>query len=221
MTRDEILRQLERAFRRYCGVPSSVTQSLVPPSVPAGKLYEAHVLSLIVEKLVTREGYRLALVGGTKVQLKSAPGPINRSYPRIELRRSGACVAELWTDVEFLSLSHAARRSGTLTKGDYHELDLIIVDPNQHGRPPHDTVWLGVECKNTGYEKGLLKEILGIRRELSYLTDDRPTKFSSWPRSLVPADPPSCLVVYATDADVLDYAAPGMVFGIDFMHESI
>jgi hypothetical protein len=85
--------------------------------------------------------------------LKSAPGPINRSYPRIELRRSGVCVAELWTDVEFLSLSHASRRSGTLTKGDYHELDLIIVEPGQQGRPRHDSVWLGVECKNTGYQR--------------------------------------------------------------------
>jgi hypothetical protein len=221
MTRDEIYRQLEQAFRRYCGVPSSVTQGLVPQSISAGKLYEAHVLSLVVEKLVTREGYSLALVGGTKVKLKSAPGPINRSYPRIELRRNGVCVAELWTDVEFLSLSHWSRQSATTTKGDYHELDLIIVEPGQKGRPRHDTVWLGVECKNTGYEKGLLKEILGIRRELSLLTDDKSTKFASWPRSFVPATPPSCLIVYATDRDVLDYAAPGTVFGIDFVHESM
>jgi hypothetical protein len=62
MTRDEIYRQLERAFRRYCGIPSSVTQSLVPTTISAGKLYEAHVLSLVVEKLVTREGYSLILV---------------------------------------------------------------------------------------------------------------------------------------------------------------
>ena len=100
-------------------------------------------------------------------------------------------------------------------------MDLLIVEPGQQGRPPHDTVWLGVECKNTGYEKGLLKEILGIRRELSLLTDEKSTKFSSWSRSSVPADPPSCLLVYATDAGVLDYAAPGTVFGIDFVHESM
>jgi hypothetical protein len=221
MTRDEIYKQLENAFRRYCGVPSSVTQGLVPQSVTAGKLYEAHVLSLVVEKLSTREGYDLALVGGTRVKLKSAPGPINRSYPRIELRSSGVCVAELWTDVEFLSLSHWSRRSATTTKGDYHELDLIIVEPGQQGRPRHDTVWLGVECKNTGYEKGLLKEILGIRRELSLLTDEKSTRFSSWPRSFVPAEPASCLLVYATDKNVLDYAAPGTVFGIDFVHDSM
>src|ERR1039458_2350390 len=189
MTRDEIYRQLVRAFRRYCGVPSSGTQSLVPATISAGKMYEAHVLSLIVEKLVTREGYSLILAGGNKLQLKSAPGPINRTYPRIELRRSGVCVAELWTDVEFLSLSHASCRSVTLTKGDYHELDLIIVGPGQQGRPRHDSVWLGVECKNTGYQKGLLKEILGIRREVSLLADNRPTRY----RRLQPIPPRACL----------------------------
>lgn len=103
MTRDEIYRQLERAFRQYCGVQPSVTRSLVPETLLAGKLYEAHVLSLVVQKLKTCEGYTLILAGGSELQLKSAPGPINRSYPRIELRRSDKCVAELWTDVEFLS----------------------------------------------------------------------------------------------------------------------
>jgi hypothetical protein len=219
VTRDQLYRRLERAFRRYCGVPSSVTQALVPETVSSGKLYEAHVLGLLVENLATREGYDLILVGGTKLRLKSAPGPINRSYPRIELCRAGGCVAELWTDIEFLSLSCAARQSGGCTKGDYHELDLVIVEPGQTGRPTHDSVWLGVECKNTGYEKGLLKEILGIRRELSLLAADRSTRFTSWPRPSVPANPPSCLMVYATDPDVLEYAAPGEVFGIDFVHE--
>jgi len=78
-----------------------------------------------------------------------------------------------------------------------------------------------VECKNTGYTKDLLKSILGIRRELSLLRDDQRTRFSKWPRRLVPADPPSCLLVYSTDSAVLDYASPGEVFGIDFVHEII
>jgi hypothetical protein len=59
----------------------------VPATVSPGKLYEAHVLSRVVEHLVVDEGYTLTLVGGSKIQLKSSPGPINRNYPRIELRR--------------------------------------------------------------------------------------------------------------------------------------
>jgi hypothetical protein len=106
-------------------------------------------------------------------------------------------------------------------KGDYHELDILVVGAGTTGRPRHDQIWLGVECKNTGYEKGLLKEILGIRRELSLLTDWQPTKFARWPRASVRATPPSCLLVYSTDEDVADYSAPGNTFGIDFIHEAM
>ena len=104
-------------------------------------------------------------------------------------------------------------------EGNYHELNIVIVDEGSQGRPPHSAVWLGIECKNTAYQKGLLKEILGVRRELSFVTQPIETKFSAWPRSYVPADPPSCLVVFATDAAVLEYSDPGEVFGIDFFHE--
>ena len=48
---------------------------------------------------------------------------------------------------------------------------------------------------------------------------DRPTNFKVWPRTRVPANPASCLLVYSTDAAVNDYAAPGQMFGIDFIHE--
>ena len=162
MTRDQIRQQLQDVFQRHLGVSGSVTAGLVPRTVSAGKLYEAHVLSRVVEHLAIDEGYSLTLVGGTRVQLKSAPGPINRNYPRIELRRSGKCLAELWTDIEFLSLSYCRGGASTITKGDYHELDIVIVQSGVSDRPTCDSVWLGIECKNTGYEKGLLKEILGV-----------------------------------------------------------
>jgi hypothetical protein len=219
MTRDQIQRQINETFERHLGVTPDVSQSLVPSTISSGKLYEAHVLSRVVERLAIDEGYGLTLVGGTKIQLKSAPGPINRSYPRIELKRSNRRVAELWTDVEFLSLSHCKRPGPKLTKGCYHELDLVVSEPGLTGRPPCDSIWLGVECKNTGYQKGLLKEILGIRRELSFVTGERPTNFRRWPRSSVPADPASCLLVYSTDSSVRDYASPGEMFGIDFLYE--
>jgi hypothetical protein len=111
-------------------------------------------------------------------------------------------------------------RSST-QRGDFHELDIVVVDPGISGRPTHKNIWLGVECKNTGYTKDLLKSILGIRRELSLLAGNQRTHFSKWPRSSVPADPPSCLVVYSTDPAVLHYASPGEIFGIDFVHEML
>ena len=53
------------------------------------------MLSRVVEHLAQNEGYSLNLVGGKKIQLKSSPGPINRAYPRIELRCSGTCQADM------------------------------------------------------------------------------------------------------------------------------
>jgi hypothetical protein len=223
MNKQLIKQRIEAALERFASATSKAAySSVVPQSMTAGKLYEAHVLSLVIEKLATQENYQIILKNSTFLPLKSAPGPINRSYAYFEVRRGGTLHAEIWTDVEFISLSCAQRGNTlSLTKGDYHELDILIADPGLTGRPPHSAVWLGVECKNTGYTKSLLKEILGIRRELSFLQDDRPTRFSIWPRSSVPANPPSCLLVYSTDQAVAGYTGPGTVFGIDFVHEPI
>lgn len=220
-TRNRIRRQLQNLFSQHLGISPSVSRALVPPNLLAGKLYEAHVLSRVVEHLAIDEGYSMTLVGGIKVQLKRAAGPINRSYPRIELHRSELFIAELWTDIEFLSMSYCEGASTVLTKGDYHELDIVIVPVGVSGRPTFVQVLLGIERKNTGFEKGLLKEILGVRRELSLLASPQPTMFHTWPRTTVPASPPSCLLVYSTDAKVTEYAAPGIFFGIDFVHEAM
>lgn len=219
MTRDEIQNVLRNIFRRHLGASALVTQGLVPSNLPGGKLYEAFVLSKIVQRLAIEEGFSLVLVGGTSIRLKTSRGPINPSYPRIQLRRENRLFAELWTDVEFLSMSYCVNGARALTSGDYHELDILIVDAGSSGRPRFDQIWLGVECKNTGYGKDLLREILGVRREMSLVTDAKVTRFQNWPRTTVPANPPSCLMVYSSDDGVMDYAAPGLMFGIDFVHE--
>ena len=96
-----------------------------------------------------------------------------------------------------------------------------MVQPGLSDRPYPEDIRFGVECKSADYEKKLLREILGIRRELSYLTQPQATGFSSWPRPTVPATPPSCLLVYSTDPVVLRYSSPGATFGIDFFHEPL
>ncbi len=37
----------------------------------------------------------------------------------------------------------------------------------------------------------------------------------------VPADPPSCLLAYGTDQQILDFAPPEQIFGIDFFYEPL
>ena len=221
MSKTAIKKRIERAIKRFAQAASNKAFALVPQSMTSGKLYEAHVLSLVIEQLVVTERYRVVLVNTNFITLKSAPGPINRSYPYFRLEKNGRSCAEIWTDVEFLSLSHAQLAPSSLTRGAYHELDILVVDHSASGRPRHDQIWLGVECKNTGYSKSLLKEILGIRRELSLLQSPQSTRFNSWPRSTVPASPSSCLLVYATDSSVQNYSEPGDFFGIDFFHETL
>jgi hypothetical protein len=224
MNKQSAKRKIETILRRFVAASSqSAYSSVIPTAMTAGKLYEAHVLSRVIEALATQESYSIRLINSSFLPLKSAPGPINRSYAYFELRRSGILRAEIWTDVEFLSLScHQRGKAYSPDLGDYHELDIIVATAGLNGRPRHSDIWLGVECKNTAtYGKNLLKEILGIRRELSLLTDDNITRFAAWPRTTVPATPPSCLMVYTTDSSMTSYSGPGETFGIDFVYEPI
>ena len=185
MTMEEVRNRIVAAFRAFTTAehPSQYA-ALLSSSAGAGKLYEAFILAKVAEKLVTQEGMSLTLVNSNNIALKSAPGRINRSYPRIDATRQGQTVAELWTDVEFLSLSYwADRTSRPPARGDYHELDILMVQPGLSDRPRHDQIQLGVECKSSGYGKKLLKEILGIRRELSLLA--HPPKLRRSPRGPV------------------------------------
>lgn len=223
MDLEEAKSRVDRAFESLFPTQGPLQlQTLVPDSLTAGKLYEAFVLAKIAEHLTLREGYQLRLVNDNSLTLKTSHGGVNRRYPHIAVQMNGTTVAEIWTDIEFLALSYFINGNGrTPNRGDFHELDIVVLEPGIQGKPRHDQIWIGVECKNTGYHKGLLKEILGIRRELSYLKDSRPTRFSSWPRNSVPADPPSCLLVFSTDRTVEQFASPGEAFGIDFFFEEL
>lgn len=219
MNRRSVEGRIADMFKRYARATSKQARNLVPSTLTTGKLYEAYVLGLVAERLSTQEGFDLVLTQGTHVALKSSPGPINAAYPRIEVRKGGSHKANIWTDVQFTSLSCTIQgRAAAPNLGDYHELDIIVADVSAGSRPLPEEIWLGVECKNTGYTKNLLREILGVRRELSLWKDPKPTRFTSWPRPSVPADPPSCLLVYSTDADVTRYSSPGDTFGINFYH---
>lgn len=221
MNKRSIKAGITRALRRFVSAKRGQVTSLIPSDVTYGKLYEAHVLSLVCERLVTAERCSLQLVGGSKITLKSSPGPINANYPSIRVLKGGVHFATIWTDVEFTSLSCCLAGGPASDAGDYHELDLLLVQPGVTGRPLPYEILLGVECKNTSYKKRLLREILGVRRELSYLREPCPTQFNTWPRSFVPASPPSCLAVFSTDPAIINFTNPGIQFGVDFYHEPI
>ena len=59
MNKAEIKKRIEKAIRRYAAASSTSAFGLVPQSLTSGKLYEAHVLSIVLEKLATEEQFQI------------------------------------------------------------------------------------------------------------------------------------------------------------------
>ncbi len=133
MRKNELKKKITEIFENLFPTASKAEVDLVPKSLTDGKLYEAYIVSVIAERLTVDDGFSLVLVNSSYLQLKSSPGPINRNYPRIELRQQGIVRAEIWTDVEYLTLSYSSSSRSVSNKGDYHELNVLVVDPGVSG----------------------------------------------------------------------------------------
>lgn len=215
---DSAIAKVNGIFATYNA--AGTASNLVGQEWKAGKVYEAWVLTLVLDRLEQIESFDVILVGGTKVHLKSSPGPINLKYPHFRLTKNGGPTYDLWTDVEFATLSYAmSGATGKPSQAHRHELDIVMVHGGVSGYPAHDKVVLGIECKNTGFEKVMARAALGVRRELGLLRSPLPTGFKSWPRATVPAKPPSVLMVCSTDASVEGYNEAGSKYGVDFKYE--
>mgnify|MGYP000901167723 FL=1 len=136
-----------------------------------GKIYELYCLAKTLAWLRSTYGAHIQLVNGTSVSFKASPGNINRSQSHFVVRK-GPRVFELHTDIQVRTLG-ASRLTGHVDLSGYHEIDLVLIDPSvANGEMPrHDQLVLGVECKSQAkFEKGIVKKVIGIRRELSVLT---------------------------------------------------
>jgi hypothetical protein len=215
-----IKKDITDALQKYAGVSPARTKQLMPLKGLQGKLYEAHVFTTICKNFVIKENLQLTLVNGSQLQFKQKGSPINRSYPFVEVRKKGVLTGELWTDIYFNTLSHHLRQSPTpCTFGDYHELDIALVDPGLSNFPRHDQIQLAVECKNTPIKRSIIREVLGFRRELSYYDKNiNGTSFKHWPVSGLPANPPSVHMLYCSDKNVFRYKKSCSAFGILLEH---
>lgn len=167
--------KIQSVFNSALGPGTGLQASLA--GVVASKLYEARVLAELLEKL-TLDGYTFVVINGS-VGLKAAPGPINTAYAYIKVFSSKSHRANIWTDVEFVGLSSylLAGNTSPSARGEYHELDIVVCDPKATGRPNSDQVYVGVEAKHWAHiPKKLLREVLGVRRELSFV--ERSRKFA-------------------------------------------
>ena len=220
-TSDAMKRKLRVAFRRHLGIDRLTAGQLLTGTKLQDKAYELSALIEVMRKLKAyRPGLTFTLEHGTSVKFREGGGPIHRKqWPYIRIDDGPRTVGELWVDIECLALSagpKAKSLSGHLY-GKCHELDIVLVPPGTDGRPMPREILLGVEAKHRQFNKALLKELLGVRREMTLLSKPQcyPARhwFVWWDHKL-PANPPSGLIAFCSSASIAKYDAPAEFWGI-------
>ncbi|WP_298359577.1 hypothetical protein [uncultured Litoreibacter sp.] len=193
-----------------------------------GKIYELYCLARTLEWLRSTYGVSIRLANGTVVNFKASPGNIDRSRSYFIVAKHGRLL-ELHTDIQVQTLG-ASNIVGWVGRSGYHEIDLVLIDPSvpDGGMPRHSDVALGVECKsNAKFEKGIVKQVLGIRRELSLLSRPTPSELdrafgpalhSGGYSPLVKADPASLYWLTYIDQSGDEYTGSPGFFSIEFKH---
>ena len=220
--RARAIKDIQRVFAAYRAKQPSDRTMLA--ALKDGKLYELFVLSKVLTDLSGR-GFGLTFVPSaaapTTLKFKASPGMIKTSDAHFELTAPYARAADyrLFVNIEFDTLGHH-HSSASWDNSRRHELD-IIVTTTTSGYPPHDAIALGVECKAVAnFGKDLLKEALGVRREMCLLgptaVDSTLTQAGGRPAKQVAADPPSEFILAHIDPKGSNYQESPKVFGIIF-----
>ena len=147
---------------------------------------------------------------------------LNFEIIRQSFRRSGQISnSRLWSVVQ-------VRPPAPITpppNGDVHELDIVVLWPGlSDGHPHPDDILIGVEAKHRPYGRGLLKELLGVRREMACLAAPQPNPFVWWISAppgqspMVPSWPASALIGYCSYPNVIRYSARTSFFGVRLEH---
>lgn len=190
-------------------------------SASDGKVYELYCLVETLDWLKSQYSVSIRFKGST-VDFKASPGNIDRSRSYFEITGFGQTL-ELHTDIEIQTLG-ANLLGGSADNSGYHEIDLVLIDSSvpDGQKPQHDQLFLGVECKaHANFGKGIVKQVLGIRRELSFLHDaycELDVLFGSSANRRMKARPASLYWLAFTDPKGLNYSQSPGAFAIDFKH---
>lgn len=221
MNRAQAEQRIQQIFGNYTNLQPADNALL--QQLNDGKLYELFVLSHVVENLVQR-GYQLNFRPNAQhpsvLQFKAAPGALKSSDSHFEVISPGGELYWLFVDIEFDTLGHAENSANDRSRR--HEIDIMVCSVNV-GHPRHDQIALGVECKAwANFTKGLVKEALGVRRELCFLQSERDSMLSADPGVLqkvtVPAEPPSEFWLAFIDQGGTNYSQSPAVYGIELKH---
>ncbi|NHO42989.1 hypothetical protein GOB83_12515 [Acetobacter fabarum] len=227
--RANAIAEIQRIFAAYRAAQPTDAANLA--ALTNGKLYELFVLSDLLVDLASR-GFALVFVGSrapsgsaatshSTLKFKAGPGKIKLTDSHFEVRspQSTTVVFRIFVDIEFDTLGHS--RSTVADNSRRHELDIIVTTAT-NDYPAHDEIALGVECKAVAnFGKGIIKEALGVRRELSLLhkpVNSMLTAAGGSPALRVPAYPPSEFRLVFIDPKGSNYAQSPGVYGIEFKH---
>ena len=215
MDKSQAINAITSVFQRYRRL--TPTDQALLSALDQGKLYELYVLSELLIDLRCRR-FLLRFCGQT-LKFKQAAGKIKVADPHFRMTAPDGTHLWLFVDIEFHTLGKFI--SNTTDLSDRHELDIVLVDETPNYPNPHN-ILLAVECKSAAnFRKSLVKEALGIRRELSLLkrnVNSRLTRLGGRRPVSVPADPASEFWLAYVDAVGKSYSQSPGVFGIDFKH---
>jgi hypothetical protein len=220
-----VIANITAVFQQHAPAVSGV--ALVNPNAE-GTLYELWALTAVIRCLRQFEGLHITLIGGNQVHFRIKPGAVNRQRSFFEVKRHHVLIGELMTNVEFLTISRRERlfrnaQLANLQYSDYHELDLALLTPNvaHQERPRFDQVILGAECKDRSMSKEFVRNMLGLRRELS-MYRGAPAfpnpELAIFPRQQYGNHPASALMFYCNDPKVRNYRSIGDIFDIDLRY---
>lgn len=222
--RAAIIAQITAVFQAHGPAPATLA---IQPIKGIGKLYELWVLAHLVGLLVGR-GLRVRIANGNSIRFRQSPGSIDRTRSWFEVSdASQRVVGEIMLDVEFETISFAGRLTQSiapnfLTQGDCHELDIALIEPGllTQTRPNYGDVMLAVECKHTSMNKGFIRNVLGLRRELSFLHPPRVANpiLGAWPLRVDSNHPPSALLLFCNDPKVRNYRSITHTFDISLCY---
>jgi len=221
---DEIIREIERAFREL-NIGNPIRSNL------PGLIFELYSLVDILKKLKNRN-YTISaqnLFNGTFKYAQKPSIPNRNSYSWLTIQNNFQFQYEIWLNIEFIGISgHYSYRKNIINKNSdlnsnlfrtnfTHELDIAIIRSGINRRPFYYEVKLAVECKDTqNFGKGVLKQLLGIRRELScYLTIPQMNPIT---KRLTYQCPPSEYWIYSSNRDVNKLRHVGRFWNLEFIH---
>jgi hypothetical protein len=215
MDRATAISHIKTVFAQYKTIVPDDEQRL--QDLTKGKHYELYVLALVIERLRAR-GFGITFKG-TTLKFKGSPGRIKLSDPHFELVSPRGNNLWLFVDIEFETLG-SSQLPGVHDQSLRHEIDIVVVSVTR-GYPKNDEIALGVECKAVAkFTKSIVKEVLGVRRELSFVTSPVPSTLSllGGVHVDVRANPPSEYWLAYTDVAGDQYQSSPSAFSIEFLH---